>query len=104
MLLRYGNTLAPAGSISSVEMLFPTFNITSSSIESGRVSNRGKDWMFGPLINFILRPSSRGGTNNVVLMAIFSGSVYFGYGIPSVRGSVMTPVIAEAVTVSGLHK
>src|SRR5919198_1482178 len=82
----------PAGEMSSVETLSPSFSSTGASSRSATGSPRGTGLMLGPRTT---SPPPSGATTPTVDDANFPGSPTGG-GAPSVRGSVMTPVSAEA--------
>src|SRR5438552_5213495 len=92
MFERKTSTAAPAGEMSSVETLSPSFRSTGASRLAATGSPRGTGLMFGPRR---ISPPPSGSTNPAVEDAKRGGSVTAGGG-PSVRGSVMTPVSAEA--------
>ena len=73
------------------------------SSSSGRGSKSGSGWMFGPFSSGTSEPSAGGGSMSSLRRSV-SGSEKRGYEIGSVRGSVITPVNAEAAAVSGLQK
>src|SRR5579875_1162885 len=109
MLERYGSARAPAGEISSVEMLSPTLSSTGASISSGNGENSGRLETFCPFTGSTLRACScgNGGTNIAVFTEFCWGSSSFGYFTFALRahsrGSVITPVNADAAAVSGEH-
>src|SRR5690242_14910407 len=82
----------PAGEMSSVETLSPSFKSTGASSDSATGSPSGTGLMLGPRM---MSPVPSGGTKPTSEAAKRSGSIT-GASTPSVRGSVMTPVIAEA--------
>src|SRR5437867_1921964 len=92
MLERNISTAAPAGEMSSVETLSPSLIRTGASSVSATGSPIGTVLMFGPRTT---SPSPSGSTKPTVESANCGGSVT-GEGAPSVRGSVITPVSAEA--------
>src|SRR5699024_1701431 len=61
--------------------------------------------IFGPFSNstFFASFFDNGASNKASLFTFF-GSFMSGYFMSTVRGSVITPVIADAAAVSGLHK
>src|SRR5262245_45461612 len=85
-------TAEPAGEISSVDTLSPSLITTGASSISATGSPSGTGLMFGPRG---ISPAPSGSTNPTVELAKRAGRVT-GAGAPSVRGSVMTPVSAEA--------
>src|SRR5215470_19177563 len=82
----------PAGEMSSVETLSPSLSSTGASSDSGTGSPSGTGLMFGPRT---ISPPPSGATKPTVEEAKRGGSAASGCA-PSVRGSVMTPVNAEA--------
>ena len=62
--------------------------------------------MFGVFSSRVARAwaGSAGGTNNMVPAAMCSGSAIRTWVRPRSRGSVITPVNADAAAVSGLHR
>src|SRR4051812_40688066 len=109
MLDRRGSARAPAGDISSVEMLSPTLSSTGAFSSSGNGDNSGRLEMLGPFTGSTRSASSgsSGATNIAVLTELRSGRSSFGYSIftsrAQSRGSVITPVNADAAAVSGEH-
>ncbi len=94
---------APAGRMSSVVMLSPNDRSNSPSRASGRGSNRGREAIFGPRTISTDSPSAAGGTIIRSSLKNWVGNSTR-MGSPKVRGSVMTPVSAEAAAVSGLTR
>ena len=92
MLERNISAAAPAGEMSSVDTLSPSLSSTEASSVSATGSPSGTGLMFGPRT---ISPPPSGGTTPAVEAANCVGSLP-GAGAPSVRGSVMTPVSAEA--------
>src|SRR5215471_3391775 len=92
MLERNTSTAAPAGEMSSVDILSPSLITTGASSVSATGSPRGTGLMFGPRG---ISPAPSGSTNPTVELAKRAGRLT-GAGAPSVRGSVMTPVSADA--------
>ena len=89
---RNTRTAEPAGEMSSVETLSPSLSSTGASSDSATGSPSGTGLMFGPRTT---SPRPSGATKPATEAANFAGSVTAG-SAPSVRGSVMTPVSAEA--------
>ena len=87
---------APAGEMSSVDTLSPSLSSTGASSRSAIGSPRGTGLMLGPRTT---SPWPSGGTKPTSEAAKRSGS-RTGASAPSVRGSVMTPVTAEAAATS----
>src|SRR5699024_12384302 len=87
-------------------MLSPIFNKIGISILSGIFSIAGMEAIFGPLCKSTNVASSRGngGSSNCVSTVGLCKGLMVGYLIDNVRGSVISPVKAEAAAVSGLHK
>ena len=102
-LLLSGNILLPAGIIWSVVMLSCTFRSTLAFNSSGRGSNSGRGFMLGPRSTDTFELSSRGGIILLSLIRYVSGSDTSG-ACPRSLGSVITPCIADATAVSGLHR
>lgn len=94
-----------AGMIWSVVILSPTLSSTGASTVSGRGAVLGKGLMLGPrtISTASISASSAGGTIILSLMRKRSGRVTTGAS-PRVRGSVSTPVRAEAAATSGLTR
>ena len=90
------STAAPAGEMSSVETLSPSFSTTGPSSVPATGSPSGTGLMLGPRTT---SPCPSGGTKPTSDTEKRSGSVTGG-SAPSVRGSVMTPVIADAAATS----
>src|SRR5215831_14442761 len=82
----------PAGEMSSVETLSPSLSSTGASSDSGTGSPSGTGLMFGPRT---MSPPPSGATKPTSEAANRSGS-FTGGSAPRERGSVMTPVTAEA--------
>src|SRR2546428_7023410 len=91
-LERNTSTAAPAGEISSVDTLSPSFSSTGASSRSATGSPSGTGLMLGPRT---MSPPPSGATTPTADVANFAGSPTGG-GAPSVRGSGITPVSAEA--------
>src|SRR6267378_6330022 len=91
-LERKTSTAAPAGEMSSVDTLSPTFSSAGASSVSATGSPIGTVLMLGPRTT---SPSPSGATKPATEVAKRAGS-RTGAWAPSVRGSVMTPVSAEA--------
>ena len=64
----------------------------------------GKRFDVGTTDDFNVLPSFGGAMNHSGLKKYFSGILDGGYARPSVRGSVIFPVSAEAAAVSGEHR
>src|SRR5436309_5011021 len=92
MFERNTSTAEPAGEMSSVDTLSPSLSSTGASSVSATGSPSGTGLMFGPRT---ISPPPSGGTTPAVEAANCGGS-FTATGAPSVRGSVMTPVSAEA--------
>src|SRR5713226_8013426 len=95
-LERKTSTAAPAGEMSSVETLSPSLRSTGASSDSATGSPSGTVLMLGPRTT---SPCPSGATKPTVELANLGGIVTDA-GSPSVRGSVMTPVSAEAAATS----
>src|SRR5947207_1990977 len=93
---RSTSTAAPAGEMSSVDTLSPSLRSTGASSVSATGSPSGTALMLGPRIT---SPPPSGATKPTVELANFGGSITAA-GSPRVRGSVMTPVSAEAAATS----
>src|SRR5712691_9060419 len=93
---RKTSTAAPAGEMSSVETLSPSLSNTGASSVSATGSPIGTGLMLGPRTT---SPPPSGATKPTVELANFGGNST-AVGSPSVRGSVMTPVSAEAAATS----
>jgi hypothetical protein len=91
---------APAGEMSSVDTLSPSLSSTGASSVSATGSPSGTGLMLGPRTT---SPPPSGATNPTSEAAKRSGSVTAG-SAPSVRGSVMTPLTAEAAATSEEHR
>ena len=89
---RKTSTAAPAGEMSSVETLSPSFSSAGASSVSLTGSPSGTVLMLGPRTT---SPWPSGATKPATESAKRAGS-RAGAWAPSVRGSVMTPVSAEA--------
>ena len=106
MLLRSGSTAAPAGRISSVETLSPTFSSTGPAIVVGQrleVRERRDVRALDELDvsrPFVGRRHEHRGVDRTSRSAARSA----GRACPRSRGSVITPVSADAAAVSGLHR
>src|SRR5437773_955041 len=87
---------APAGEMSSVEILSPSSSSTGASSVAGTGSPSGTGLMLGPRIT---SPTPSGVTKPASEVAKRSGSVTGG-SAPSVRGSVITPLTADAAATS----
>src|SRR5690625_1232898 len=86
-------------------MLSPIFRKIGTSIRSDNPSICGIEAILGPFSNFTCIASSAGkGDSNSGLLFNSLGSLMFGKFTFVVRGSVITPVNADAAAVSGLHK
>src|SRR5262249_52133955 len=92
MFDRNTSTAEPAGEMSSVDTLSPSLMTTGASSASATGSPSGTGLMLGPRG---ISPAPSGSTNPTVELAKRAGR-FTGAGAPSVRGSVMTPVSAEA--------
>src|SRR5262245_5494779 len=86
----------PAGEMSSVEILSPSFSSTGPSSDSATGSPSGTGLMFGPRTT---SPPPSGATKPTSEVAKRSGSATGG-SAPSVRGSVITPAVADAAATS----
>src|SRR3989442_15490438 len=95
-LERNTSTAAPAGEMSSVETLSPSLSSTGASSVSATGSPSGTALMLGPRIT---SPPPSGATSPASDGTKRGGSFTSG-GVPRVRGSVMTPVSAEAAATS----
>src|SRR5262249_19046099 len=89
---RNTSTAAPAGEMSSVETLSPSVSSTGASSVGATGSPRGTGLMLGPRST---SPPPSGATNPASDVTNRGGS-FTSDGAPNVRGSVMTPVSAEA--------
>ena len=96
MFDRNTSTAEPAGEMSSVEILSPSLITTGASSVSGTGSPSGTGLMFGPRG---ISPWPSDSTNPTVEVAK-RGSNAVAVWAPRVRGSVMTPVSAEAAATS----
>jgi hypothetical protein len=109
MFDRNGSARAPAGEISSVEMLSPTLSSTGASIWSGSGESSGRLEMLGPFTGTTEAAcsASSGATSIAVFTEDCAGKSGLGWCIPAwpaqFRGSVITPVSADAAAVSGEH-
>src|ERR1041385_4186169 len=112
MSLRNGSTRAPAGRISSVDMLSPTLIATRARKSAGSSSNSGSVPMLGALTSSTWRasPSSSGASSGMSPSPDRDGRLREprdGYSMPSrdgrSRGSVISPVRTAAAAVSGEH-
>src|SRR5215471_886871 len=97
MLERNTSTAAPAGEMSSVEILSPSLISTGASSVAATVSPSGTGLMFGPRTT---SPPPSAATMPTSEVTKRGGSPAVGGGMPSVRGSVMSPVSAEAAATS----
>src|SRR5213593_1046475 len=93
---RNTSTAAPAGEMSSVETLSPSLRRTDASSAGATGSPSGTGLMLGPRST---SPPLSGATNPASDAAKRGGSCTSG-GVPSVRGSVMVPVSADAAATS----
>src|SRR6266566_299399 len=100
MFERKTSTADPAGEMSSVDTLSPSLITTDASRVSATGSPSGTGLMFGPRG---ISPMPSGSTNPTVDDAKRGGMVT-GVGAPRVRGSVMTPVSAEAAATVDEHR
>ena len=102
MLDRKRRICEPAGMMWSVLMLSPSAIRTSPLSASARGVLSGIVVMFSPLITLTDAASAgdAGGTRLGFVRSSFSGSAWAGAGIPSFRGSVITPVMADAAATS----
>src|SRR5216117_1498113 len=96
MFDRNTSTAEPAGEMSSVEILSPSLITTDASSVTGTGSPSGTGLMFGPRG---ISPWPSDSTNPTVEVAK-RGSNAVAAWAPRVRGSVMTPVSAEAAATS----
>ena len=89
----------------SVVMLSPTFKMAFFSMESGKGCDTGKGLILGPrwISTVSIRASSTGASTMLSLIRKCSG-MGISLSSPRVRGSVSTPVKAEAAAVSGLTR
>src|SRR5690349_10745863 len=92
MFERNTSTAEPAGEMSSVDTLSPSLITTGASSDSATGSPSGTGLMFGPRG---ISPAPSGSTKPTVDVEKRGGRAT-GDGAPSVRGSVITPVSAEA--------
>jgi hypothetical protein len=92
--------------MSSVEMSGPVLSSTVAATSGGNASNAGSLAMLGVFSSRVARASSVsiGAMNIISLTGMCAGSVIGWYVSPPSRGSVITPVSAEAAAVSGLHR
>src|SRR4030042_1493026 len=97
ILDRRGRTLAPAGRISSVVILSPTFKITEPSMESSREPRRGRGLIFEPLSMMTFSGFESGGRIRLSSAKNFRGIGIRGGLNPNVRGSVIDPFKAQAM-------
>src|SRR5215470_14197134 len=93
---RRTSTAAPAGEMSSVDTLSPSLSTTGASSVSATGSPRGTGLMLGPRTT---SPTPSGATSPASDGTKRGGS-FTSEGAPSVRGSVMAPVSAEAAATS----
>src|SRR5206468_1116984 len=100
MLERKTSTAAPAGEMSSVDILSPSFSSTGASSASATGSPSGTDLIFGPRMT---SPLPSGMTSPALEVAKLSGR-YGAAGVPAARGSVIVPVSAEAAAVTDEHR
>src|SRR5215468_10580490 len=100
MLERNTSTAAPAGEMSSVETLSPSLSSTGASSVAATGSPRGTGLMLGPRST---SPPPSGATSPASDGTKRGGS-FTSEGAPSVRGSVMAPVSAEAAATSDEHR
>src|SRR5256885_8512832 len=100
MFERKTSTAEPAGEMSSVDTLSPSLITTAASSVSTTGSPSGTGLMFGPRG---ISPAPSGSTNPTVDDAKRVGKVT-GVGAPRVRGSVITPVSAEAAATVDEHR
>src|SRR3989338_3413831 len=101
LLLYFSQT--PAGIIWSVVILSPSFMRTAPLTPLSNLTAAGKGLMFGPLIISTAVEFFAGGIIKESFTKNLSGIFISGYS-PSFRGSAMTPCMAAAAAVSGLHK
>ena len=106
MFDQYGETRTPAGMMSSVEIFGPVFSNTGATTSGGNASNVGSGMMLGVFSSRVARASgvSIGDMNIMSLAGSCAGSATGRYGKPASRGSVITPVRADAAAVSGLQR
>ena len=92
----------PEGEIASVETLSPSLISTGAVSRSSTGTPRGTGLMFGPFTTSVeaASASDAGGISPAAEASSEAGHVRSG-AVPTVRGSVMRPVRAEAAAVSG---